>query len=482
MTLPPPRKILLIVLGSFLLLIPCFWHDHIQAGDLGSHTYNVWLAQLLEQGRAPGVYVVWQSQNVLFDELVLYLAKAVGLAAAERISVSFCVLIFFWGVFALVAAATSRPPWFLTPFMAMLAYGYTFHMGFLNYYLSVGLACIGLALIWRGRREQQVAGFLFAPLIFLAHPLGALWFLGSAAYLLLWQRFVKWRIALPPLAVACVLLARWAVALRAGEDIDWPDLPFYVFNGADQFAVFGSRFWYIAAAAFALGLLMAGLDFRKERAKSWWGERRLLFELYGVSLCATALLPENLQMSPDSGWIGLLVSRLSLITATLALCLLGSLRPQKWHPAASAGCALVFFAFVYQDTGFVDRLERNAEALTRQLPFGTRLLKSVYPPADWRTPFIYHSVDRSCIGHCFAYSNYEASTKQFRIRAREDSPVVVSDPGESEAMESGEYDVERADLPMKQIYQCDPSDLTKLCIRDLAPGEKNGRMGYHPTN
>jgi hypothetical protein len=49
-------------------------------------------------------------------------------------------------------------------------------------------------------------------------------------------------------------------------------------------------------------------------------------------------------------------------------------------------------------------------------------------------------------------------------------------------MESGEYDVERADLPMKQIYQCDPSDLTRLCIRDLAPGEKNGRMGYHPTN
>jgi len=26
-----------VVLLSLLLLIPCFWHTHIQAGDLGSH-------------------------------------------------------------------------------------------------------------------------------------------------------------------------------------------------------------------------------------------------------------------------------------------------------------------------------------------------------------------------------------------------------------------------------------------------------------
>jgi len=42
---------------SFVLLFPCVWHPHIQAGDLGSHVYNAWLAQLAEQGNAPGVYV-----------------------------------------------------------------------------------------------------------------------------------------------------------------------------------------------------------------------------------------------------------------------------------------------------------------------------------------------------------------------------------------------------------------------------------------
>jgi hypothetical protein len=477
------RSIFLIVLISFLLLIPCFWHCHIEAGDLGSHTYNAWLAQLVGQGRAPGVYVVWQWQNVLFDLLLFYLAKLFGFAAAEKIAVSLCVLIFFWGVFALITVATHRPPGFLTPLIAMLAYGYTFHMGFFNYYISVGLSCFGLALIWRGSAKQRIDSLLILPLILLAHPLGALWFLGAAAYIFLWQRFAEWRIALPPLALVCIFLVRWIVTRQAGIDVDWPDLPFYVFNGADQLAIFGKRYWSVAVAAVALGLLMVGLDLRQqERASLWWSDRRMFLELYAVSFCATALLPENLQTSPASGWIGLLVSRLSLMTAILALCLLGSLRPQKWHLAASAGCALVFFAFVRQDTGFVDRLERNAESLTHPLPFGTRLLKSVYAPPDWRTPFIYHSVERACIGHCFAYSNYEASTKKFRIRARADSPVVVSDSGEGEAMESGEYDVEHADLPAKQIYQCDPSDLTKLCIRDLAPDEKNGRLGYHPPH
>jgi hypothetical protein len=47
-------------------------------------------------------------------------------------------------------------------------------------------------------------------------------------------------------------------------------------------------------------------------------------------------------------------------------------------------------------------------------------------------------------------------------------------------MASGEYEVDETDLPLKQIYQCDEKDLTKLCIRDLEAGETNGRIGYKP--
>src|SRR2546430_10448128 len=44
---------------------------------------------------------------------------------------------------------------FRSPCMAMLAYGYSFNMGFMNYYLSVGVACFGLAILWRATNNSS---------------------------------------------------------------------------------------------------------------------------------------------------------------------------------------------------------------------------------------------------------------------------------------------------------------------------------------
>jgi len=479
-TLPNAMKLRPILLSA-LLLIPVFWHHHIEAGDLGSHVYNAWLAQLVQKGTAPGVYAVWQWNNVLFDLLLLSLSNLFGIPAAEKISVAFCVLLFFWSIFALMAVATRRSPWLLTPFIAMLTYGYVFHMGFMNYYLSIALACLGLSLLWSGRPKLQLVSLPIIPLMLLAHPLGALWFLGAAAYWLLWRHLPRWRIAFPVLGLLLILAVRWFISHHSAYEFSWPDHPFYFFNGADQFVIFGERYRYISAIVFAFGLLMAGLDLRRaSRAVSWWKDRLLLLEFCVIAFCVTSLLPENLRLNQGTGWIGLLVSRLTLITAIYALCLLGSLTPQRWHLAALSACALLFFVFLYQDTSLVARLEANAEKLTRNLPFGTRVLKTVAAPADWRAPFIYHSIDRACIGHCFAFSNYEPSTKQFRLRVHDDSPVAVFDPDDSESMESGEYEVQPEDLPLKQIDQCNPADPAALCLRDLSPYEKNGRLSHHP--
>jgi hypothetical protein len=49
-------------------------------------------------------------------------------------------------------------------------------------------------------------------------------------------------------------------------------------------------------------------------------------------------------------------------------------------------------------------------------------------------------------------------------------------------MQSGEYTILERDLPMAEIYQCDAKDLTQLCMRELAAGEKNGRLGYKPPD
>src|SRR5258706_15231781 len=104
------------------------------------------------------------------------------MAAEEKIVVSAGVLILFWGFFGFVAAVTERPPWFLTPCIAMLAYGYPFCMGFMNYYLSLGLACFGLAILWRGRGGFLVLGGVVAAGGGLGRPLGVFLLLGALAF------------------------------------------------------------------------------------------------------------------------------------------------------------------------------------------------------------------------------------------------------------------------------------------------------------
>src|SRR5437763_1344621 len=88
-----------IAVGSVLLLIPCFWQSRLQMGDLESHLYNAWLAQLIETGRTAGLAIVPQKTNVLFDWILSALFRAFGAGPAQRISVAFSVLVFAWGAF-----------------------------------------------------------------------------------------------------------------------------------------------------------------------------------------------------------------------------------------------------------------------------------------------------------------------------------------------------------------------------------------------
>src|SRR6266700_1724916 len=354
---------------SVLLVVPCVWHRRIEAGDLASHVYNAWLAQLIEKGQAPGLYLSNQWNNVLFDVALLRVAKLVGFPAAQRIIVSVCVLIFFWGVFAFVGTITERPPWFLTPCIAMLAYGYSFNMGFINYYLSLGLACFGLAILRRGSGFAWIAGALIALLAVLALPLAA---------------------------ASGFFAVYWTASHRPALLADWDRGPFYLYNGADQLGLYGKRYIPLACAAFLFGLVCVAVDFySRRRDNASWKRFELPFELYLVAFCATALLPENLRPSIYGGWIGLLGSRLTSISAIFGLCVLGLLKPRRWHAVGFGACAIIFFVFLYQDTGWLNRLEANAEKLVSDLPPGTRLMATVWAPRGSRITFIGHAIERA---------------------------------------------------------------------------------------
>jgi hypothetical protein len=481
-----------LVLGMSALVIgPCVWHRHIEAGDLGSHVYNAWLAQLIGKGQAPGLYLARQSHNILFDVVLLQVGNLVGFAAAEKIVVSAGVLIFFWGVFAFVGVVTERPPWLLTPCIAMLAYGYSFNMGFMNYYLSLGLGCFCLAIAWPMTCSRSVgtvvAALGFAGLAWLAHPIGFFWAMATLVYVGIRRILPDWWKAILPAAAVTVLAGiRWYLHRRVDFAADWQSgLPRWQLNGADQLMVYGDRYATLAWVLVAFGLICFGLEgISRRRDVAWWKSLVLPAELYVVALFATAALPENLRVSLYAAWIGLLVSRLTTISAILGFCVLGGVRQRMWRLVGFAALAAAYFLYLYQDTKGLNRLENDTEAVVSAHAQGARIIPTLVADPDWRVEFVGHVADRACVGRCFVYSNYEPSSGQFRVRVAPGGSWIVSGSADdAEDMQGGGYEIQKSDLPVKQLYQCGgPGDWTKVCVRDLAEGESTGKFGWRRGN
>lgn len=441
--------------------------------------YNAWLAQLVERHEISGVVVKAQWTNVLFDLLVLHAANWFGFVAAERTVVSLAVLAFFWGTFSFFAALSGRPPWRVTPFLFIVAYGYAFHMGFLNYYLSVGLAFLALAIAWRGGVGNWLIAAAVAGLSLTAHPIGWAFFVGAALFMGLAPKLHGfWRVSLSVLGVLVLFYARWFFTMHAEYDADWANRRklFDIF-GTDQMKLFGDRYAWLAAAAFTWSLLAAFLFFydwiiRREQPPPGF---LMAAELYLLSVVAIKCLPENIRFSGYSAWAGLLGSRLTLITAVLGVLLLAFVRLPRWYSLGACAIAATFFTFLFIDTGGLDRMEAHARQLVRALPAEQRIVAVAKAPEGWRIPFVYHSIERACIGRCFSYGNYEPSSLQFRVRAVPGSSFVVSSNFKAEVIARGDYVVQRSDLPMVSIYQCDAIDWTRLCAAELRVGSKTGK-------
>jgi hypothetical protein len=256
-----------------------------------------------------------------------------------------------------------------------------------------------------------------------------------------------------------------------------------IYNGADQINLNGTRSLVLSVVAFLFGLACFIADaIRRFRARESWSDMRLPLELHWFVVFTIYVLPDVLRVPLYSGWVGALALRLTTVAAVLGLCVLALLQPRKWHAIGFTAIAMVFFTFLYQDTAKLNRMEAQIESLIqRNVPQGERVTATIWAPPDSRLPYLVHMVDRACVGKCFSFQNYEPPSRQFRVRVAEDgSPLNTDDSDASQQMASGEYVVQPDDLPMAQIYQCDEEDLTRLCVGQLAAGEVNGRVGYHP--
>jgi len=234
----------------------------------------------------------------------------------------------------------------------------------------------------------------------------------------------------------------------------------FLYNGADQFAVFGHRYVLLAAVLCIFVVSILVVEFYETRQMSeFWTVGCIPLQLYLTVELAVLLIPDYIHSSMFQQPAAAITPRLTLLSAVLGCCLLAVVRPRKWHWIGGACLAAVFFAFIFQDTGKLARREKRVEQLVQSVPAGSRVMSQGWKLQGTRT-LAEHLVDRACIGHCFNYANYEPASGQFRVRARAGNPFVSSVlhfRGEAD-LHAGNYEIDVPPLPAYRIYKCSNSE------------------------
>ena len=452
-----------VALVSMALLVPCFWQPQIEAGDLASHIYNAWLVQLIHRGEAPGLSIAPRFTNVLFDFMLDGLIESAGAVWAQRIAVGISVLVFFWGAFALVSRMAQKLAWFVSPLLAILAYGTVFNMGLFNYYLGGGLSLAALAILWQATVWDCLIGGLFFGLAWLAQPLPVLWALGLLTYVYLARRFPP-RLATWLFATGAVGLAGMAALLQHWGSIWTPGQLTHI-TGADQSHMLGHHFRLVS-----LGVLALWIQAVLQLASNL-GWRRLItlipVQLYLLCLIGGCLLPYTLTLPWYQAAFGGVTERIAWLSAVLMCAVVAQVNNPKWYGGVAFLLALVYFSLLYADDRRMNQLEQHVESLVSTLPTGARVLgKLYYPPINGFDESM--MVDRACLGHCFSFTNYEAATGEFRVRAESGNGIVGSTmhPERRLYTRASEFFSVYPDGSLYEVYPCG-ADAADACMRTL---------------
>src|ERR1035437_1171798 len=362
---------------SIFLLAPVYWQSRVQAGDLSSHIYNSWLIQLIETGRTQGLVIVSQTTNILFDLMLGGLFRLFGAELAQRISVSVAVLVFVWGAFRFVSVAGGRPAWHLLPCIAMLAYGWVFHMGFFNFYLSMGLCFWVLAVVWEWRpRSVAIAAPLLA-LACLAHALPVVWTVGLLVYQGLARRMSpRWRVYV----TAGWLLGMVLLQIVVGHTMfsRWSPQQIGMATGADQVWVFDGKY-YVVLVGLLIVWGMLFLDLLKDS-----GPRSVVsslpFQFCVISAAAVSALPAIILLPGFHHSLVYIAERMSLGVGICVCALLAAARPRAFQRYAMALVVAVFFGFLYRDEKILNAIEDRMGGVISQIPAGQRLVSRVDHP------------------------------------------------------------------------------------------------------
>lgn len=440
------RSCWIFPLVSLLILVPCYWQSRIQAGDLSSHIYNSWLSQLIDSGQTEGLIIVRQYTNIAFDLLLDKLFRLTGADAAQRIAVSVVVLIFVWGSFSFVSVVSGRLAWTQMPCIAMLAYGWVYHMGFFNFYLSLGLCFLALALLWKPSVFRCIATVPILILACIAHLVPLAWIACLLLYKLAAHRLTaRSRIYLIVGSLAIIFLLHFIIAKHLWTR--WSPDQIAFTTGCDQIIVFDAKY-HMARVGI---LLVWGLLFVKIMHNT--GALQLIsgvpFQFCALSAFAVFILPSAVAI-PGHGILNFIAERMSLGVGICICSVLGAARPRRFEQCILMLSLIIFFSFLYRDERALNLFEDRMHDAVASIAPGQRVISAI-TDNNMRVNALTHMIDRVCMGHCYSYANYEASTGQFRIRAIAPNPFVAYTFEQSQLIEVGQYRIQEYDVPMFQV-------------------------------
>lgn len=394
-------------LVSVLLLLPVLLPPSVPAADLPSHLYNAWLALLVREGRAPGLELVPQWSNVLFDWWLEGLWRLAGPAVAEKAAVAAAVLVFFWGSFSLVTAMTRCPAWSSTPLLAMLAYGWTYHQGFFNYYLSCGFGFWALARAW-SRPPRIVPAAAALVLAAMAHPLGAAAAAGLAGFVLL-VRDLRWQARTASTVAVCAGLAAFGQLLERLIPSEWESTQAFHVLFATQLRPFGDKYNLFVLGIPLLWLVLIGLRILQQRGAILRDPAVLPIVILGAAII---LLPQAVQLPGTSRPLHFVDFRLAAFLTVFiqSLAVPAIMRRSHVFHAPMLLAAVVYFTFLGWDYRSLNHAQQEFMRAARQIPPGQRAVAAATGQPVQMNP-LNHMLSRACIGRCFNYGAYAPSSK-----------------------------------------------------------------------
>lgn len=431
---------LALILGA-LALLPVWAFRYMPTQDGPAHLYNASVIAWYDDWPAVREYFELRpgvAGNVTSHAILALLLPFAGPVLAEKLLITFLILLFPAGMYLLLRAAGASSPEFAL-WGLVLVKSTVFFLGFWNFTLGTGLIFVTLAVVVRQGARAAWSGVVWlavlSGVLYCCHMIA--WAVAASSVLAWWA----WSHVLERRAAAARTLPRliWE-RLPALVALLWPAVPLWVYLSSVEklapgaWAPVRNKLWSFYSGAFLGGdleqtavlrhLVMIFAVAMAALAMLWRWRSGLRPERNDALLLICAASCVVLGVSPGSlGTGGFLTMRFAWTVALMLFMWLGCQRWPGWARAASAACCLAA-VLLHSWTGY-GMARRWQPALLElsevggQIPEGAVVL-AAQVNRDYRDGLdpVMHMAGRWAPKHFVDLRNFEAFMPHFPVRFR----------------------------------------------------------------